>query len=85
MSALNIFRSERQQTALDHSAFGAAHKCLIHVVNIFMCFVSADGAIDIEEFEYVLSNFDIPAKEARACFVIFSEVNQTIVCELCLR
>lgn len=32
-----------------------------------------DGVIDIEEFEYVLSDFHVPAKNARAAFIIFSK------------
>ena len=34
-----------------------------------------DGVIDIEEFEYVLSDFHVPAKNARAAFIIFSKVS----------
>lgn len=32
-----------------------------------------DGIIDIEEFEYVLSDFNVSAKNARAAFIIFSK------------
>ncbi|CAL1535996.1 unnamed protein product [Lymnaea stagnalis] len=33
---------------------------------------TADGAIDLEEFEYVLSDFNVSAKDARTAFLLFS-------------
>ncbi|XP_036368259.1 calexcitin-1 isoform X2 [Octopus sinensis] len=38
-----------------------------------------DGIIDIEEFEYVLSDFGVPAKDARTAFIIFSKNQEKVV------
>ncbi|XP_064596514.1 calexcitin-2-like [Liolophura sinensis] len=37
---------------------------------------AADGHIDVDEFEYVISNFGVPAKDARSAFLMFSQGNQ---------
>ncbi|XP_050399779.1 calexcitin-2 isoform X2 [Patella vulgata] len=34
---------------------------------------TGDGVIDLEEYEYVLSDFGVPAKDARAAYLMFSE------------
>ncbi|XP_076472472.1 calexcitin-2-like isoform X2 [Babylonia areolata] len=34
---------------------------------------TGDGVIDADEFEYVLSDFGVPGKDARACFLIISK------------
>lgn len=31
--------------------------------------------IDAEEFEYVLSDFGVPSKDARTCFLLISNVS----------
>merc|ERR1712173_112985 len=34
---------------------------------------TGDGEIDVEEFEYVLSHFNIPAKDCRTAYTMFSQ------------
>ncbi|XP_076438886.1 calexcitin-2-like [Babylonia areolata] len=36
---------------------------------------TGDGVIDADEFEYVLSDFGVPSKDARSCFLLFSNNN----------
>ena len=36
---------------------------------------AGDGVIDAEEFEYVLSDFGVPSKDARTCFLLISNVS----------
>ncbi|KAL8595516.1 hypothetical protein ACOMHN_000725 [Nucella lapillus] len=37
---------------------------------------TGDGVIDADEFEYVLSDFGVSSKDARACFLMFSNNNE---------
>ncbi len=39
-------------------------------------FSSGDGEIDVDEFEYVLSNFNVSPKDCRAAFMMFSMVSE---------
>lgn len=36
-----------------------------------------NGFVDIEEYEYVMSEFGVQAKQARNAFTMFSEVRKT--------
>ena len=35
---------------------------------------AGDGEIDVDEFEYVLSNFKVPPKDCKVAFTMFSMV-----------
>ncbi|KAJ8306677.1 hypothetical protein KUTeg_015718 [Tegillarca granosa] len=37
---------------------------------------TGDGKIDVDEFEYVLSDFGVPPKDARSAFLMFSQNNE---------
>ena len=43
--------------------------------NLTGYFITGDGIIDEDEFEYVLSLYNIPAKDCRAAYLIFTEVS----------
>ncbi|KAL3884695.1 hypothetical protein ACJMK2_024807 [Sinanodonta woodiana] len=51
---------------------------------------TGDGEIDIEEYEYVMSEFGVPSKDARNAFIMFSEnyqkkVDAVYFRELCVQ
>lgn len=37
---------------------------------------TGNGAIDVEEYEYVMSEFGVPSRDARNCFLMFSQNNE---------
>ncbi|XP_070178166.1 calexcitin-2-like isoform X2 [Littorina saxatilis] len=46
---------------------------------------TGDGVIDAEEFEYVLSDFGVSSKDARTCFLLFSNNNEHKVDLACFK
>lgn len=45
----------------------------VSVLKVYVTFLG-DGSIDAEEYEYVISHFNVSAAAAHKAFVLFSEV-----------
>ena len=43
--------------------------------SMLLLLLTGDGKVDAEEFEYVLSDFGVPPKDARCAFLMFSCVS----------
>ena len=48
----------------------------LHVFTLCVILVSGDNFIDVEEFSYVLSEFECSEKTARQAFLIFTQVRK---------
>lgn len=42
---------------------------------MFLCNFEGNGFVDVEEYEYVMSEFGVPPKDAKNAFLMFSQVS----------